>query len=309
MTNMTILTTLGGIWGIFQNENETIVDEYLASIQALAVILAAMLAAFSLIRTSVDYVHGEGRFGWQLMRPITILLLVMNFSMVCSAMDGVVNIFTREISKISDSSLSDLGDAIGDAFSNLGATQVDLIKATDELAEQEEWGLWRKIKEGVRIATSTFFKTAQISTLTSIAFVGRGIMEFAFLGVQSVAAVILALIRLFGPFIVALSIPEGWKSGASGWVARYIQISMWVPIGFFMIGVLTAYFKAICRGITDDGLEAGIFIIGTSLMVVTIGMMLSLPKIASWFINSSGSNNAQSGLERSLQSLGRHLIK
>lgn len=38
-------------------------------------------------------------------------------------------------------------------------------------------------------------------------------------------------------------------------------------------------------------------------------MMLSIPKIASWFINSSGSNNAQSGLERSLQSLGRHLIK
>ena len=132
-----ILTTLGGIWGLFQNENEAIVDGNLSSIQALAVILAAMLAAFSLIRTSVDYVHGDGRCGWQLMRPITILLLVMNFSTVCSAMDGVVNIFTREICKISDSSLSDLGDAIGEAFSSLGEAQADLIKATDELAEQD----------------------------------------------------------------------------------------------------------------------------------------------------------------------------
>ena len=79
MTDTMILTTLGGIWGLFQNENEAIVDGNLSSIQALAVILAAMLAAFSLIRTSVDYVHGDGRFGWQLMRPITILLLVMNF--------------------------------------------------------------------------------------------------------------------------------------------------------------------------------------------------------------------------------------
>ena len=95
-----ILTTLGGIWGLFQNENEAIVDGNLSSIQALAVILAAMLAAFSLIRTSVDYVHGDGRFGWQLMRPITILLLVMNFSTVCSAMDGVVNIFTRDLQDI-----------------------------------------------------------------------------------------------------------------------------------------------------------------------------------------------------------------
>ena len=173
MTDTMILTTLGGIWGLFQNENEAIVDGNLSSIQALAVILAAMLAAFSLIRTSVDYVHGDGRFGWQLMRPITILLLVMNFSTVCSAMDGVVNIFTREICKISDSSLSDLGDAIGEAFSSLGEAQADLIKATDELAEQEEWGLWKKIKEAVRIAASSFLKTSRISTLTVVAFVGR----------------------------------------------------------------------------------------------------------------------------------------
>lgn len=309
MTDTMILTTLGGIWGLFQNENEAIVDGNLSSIQALAVILAAMLAAFSLIRTSVDYVHGDGRFGWQLMRPITILLLVMNFSTVCSAMDGVVNIFTREICKISDSSLSDLGDAIGEAFSSLGEAQADLIKATDELAEQEEWGLWKKIKEAVRIAASSFLKTSRISTLTAVAFVGRCVMELAFFGVQALAAGILALIRMLGPFIVALSIPEVWKGGATGWVARYIQVSMWVPTGYFLIGVFTAYFRAVCRDITNGGLEAGIFIIGTSLLVVTTGMMLSIPKIASWFINSSGSNNAQSGLERSLQSLGRHLIK
>ncbi len=134
-------------------------------------------------------------------------------------------------------------------------------------------------------------------------------MELAFFGVQTLAACILALIRMLGPFIVALSIPEVWKGGATGWVARYIQVSMWVPTGYFLIGVFTAYFRAVCRDITNGGLEAGIFIIGTSLLVVTTGMMLSIPKIASWFINSSGSNNAQSGLERSLQSLGRHLIK
>ena len=79
--------------------------------------------------------------------------------------------------------------------------------------------------------------------------------------------------------------------------------------GFFLLGVFRAACRAGCWVITHGGLEAGIVIIGTSLLVVTTGMMLSIPKIASWFINSSGSNNAQSGLERSLQSLGRHLIK
>ena len=85
-------------------------------------------------------------------------------------------------------SLSDLGDAIGEAFSSLGEAQADLIKATDELAEQEEWGLWKKIKEAVRIAASSFLKTSRISTLTVVAFVGRCVMELAFFGVQALAA-------------------------------------------------------------------------------------------------------------------------
>ena len=81
MTAMTILATTGGIWGILQRVTDEIVDERLATFQSLAVILAAMLAALSLIRTTSDYVHGESRFGWQLMRPIVMLLCVMNFSL------------------------------------------------------------------------------------------------------------------------------------------------------------------------------------------------------------------------------------
>lgn len=303
------LAAAGGIWGTLQRVTDEIVDERLAAFQSLAVILAAMLAALSLIRTASDYVHGESRFGWQLMRPMALLLCVMNFSLICTAFEGVVNIFTREIAETSDSSIADLNDAINDSFSELKTMQTDMARTADELAEQEGWGFWKKIKEGVRIAASSFFKTSQVTTMSVLAFVGRLITEMVFFVFQMLAALYLAILRLAGPFIVALSIPEAWKNGLTGWTARYIQISLWVPIGFLVIWMLTAFFEAICDGIISGGLESGIFIIGVGMMAVTVSAVMAVPKIASWFINSSGSGNAQSSLERSLQSIGRHMMK
>ena len=83
-----MLAATVGLWGRLQDVNETVVAGRFSALQALAVILAAMLAAFSLIKTSSDYVQGESRFGWQLMRPIVILLCVMCFSPLCTAFEG-----------------------------------------------------------------------------------------------------------------------------------------------------------------------------------------------------------------------------
>jgi len=309
MTGGTMLAATVGLWGRLQDVNETVVAGRFSALQALAVILAAMLAAFSLIKTSSDYVQGESRFGWQLMRPIVILLCVMCFSPLCTAFEGMVNIFTREMAEISDTSIADLNGVITDSFGSLGSQTTDMAEAADELAEQEGWGFWRKLKEGLRIAASSFFKTSQVSQLSVLAFCGRLITELVFFMFQLLASLYLALLRLSGPFIVALSIPEEWKSGVSGWIARYIQISLWMPVGYIVIWILTAYFEAVCEAIISGGLEAGIFVIGIGLVAVTVTAILAVPKLASWFINSSGSGNAQSGLERSLQGLGRRLMK
>ena len=304
MTGGTVLAATAGLWGRLQDVNETVVAERFSALQALAVILAAMLAAFSLIKTSSDYVLGESRFGWQFMRPVVILLCVMCFSPICTAFEGMVNIFTREIAEVSGTSISDLNDIISDSFGSLRSQTSDMAREADELAEQEGWGFWRKLKEGLRIAASSFFKTSQVSQLSVLAFCGRLITELVFFMFQLLASLYLALLRLSGPFIIALSIPEEWKSGVSGWIARYIQISLWMPVGYIVIWILTAYFEAVCGAIISGGLEAGIF-----LVAVTVTAILAVPKIASWFINSTGSGNAQSGLERSLQGLGRRLMK
>ena len=311
MTTHIITTVLAssGIWSNLMAVNSSYLEENLGSLQAMAVILAAMLAALSIIKTTTDYVQGEMHFGWQLLRPLLILFCVMEFSMVCSTFDGVVNIFTRDIAECSGGSFSELTSTIGDAFSSLKAEQKKITEAADRLAEQESWGFWKKLWQGIKIAAQSFTKGAEMSMLTVLTFCGKLITELIFFIFEALAALYLALMQLGGPFILALSIPEGWKSGLLGWLARYIQISLWVPLGFVVMGLLNGYFERICEMLVKGGLDAGIFVIGIGLIAVTIAGIMAIPKLASWWINSSGSDNAQSGFEKSMQSIGRRMFK
>ena len=311
MTTHIITTVLAssGIWSNLMDENSSYLEENLGSLQAMAVILAAMLAALSIIKTTTDYVQGEMHFGWQLLRPLLILFCVMEFSMVCRTFDGVVNIFTRDIAECSGGSFSELTSTIGDAFSSLKAEQKKITEAADRLAEQESWGFWKKLWQGIKIAAQSFTKGAEMSLLTVLTFCGKLITELIFFIFEALAALYLALMQLGGPFILALSIPEGWKSGLLGWLARYIQISLWVPLGFVVMGLLNGYFERICEMLVKGGLDAGIFVIGIGLIAVTIAGIMAIPKLASWCINSSGSGNAHSGFEKSMQSIGRRMFK
>lgn len=311
MTTHIITTVLAssGIWSNLMDVNSVYLEEKLASLQSMAVILAAMLAALSIIKTTSDYVQGEMRFGWQLLRPLLILFCVMEFSTLCRTFDGVVNIFTREIAESSGGSLSELASTIGDAFSSLQAEQKKITEASDLLAEQESWGFWKKLWQGIKIATQSFTKGAEMSLLTVLTFCGKLISELIFFAFEAQAALFLALMQLGGPFILALSIPEVWKSGVPGWLARYIQVSLWVPLGFVVMGLLNGYFERICEMMVKGGLDSGIFVIGIGLIAVTISGIMAIPKLASWWINSAGSGNAQSGFEKSMQSIGRRMFK
>lgn len=298
-----------GVWGALHEVTGEIVDRQLGAFQSLAVILAAMLAALSLVRTASDYVGDGGRVGWSLVRPVAILFVVMNFSLVCSAFDSVVNIFTRDIAEASDASLSELNGVVADAFSSLKDSGLDAAKAADELAESEGWSFWRKLKEGFRIAASTYFKTAQVSTLTVLTFAGRLLTELVFFVFEILAALYIAILRLLGPFALALAVNGEWKGGVASWCARYIQISLWVPVGYVVICLLTGFYRAVCQLLIGGGLEGGIFVIGLGLTTATVAAIMAIPKIASWVISSAGSGNAQSPLERSFQSIGRRLMK
>lgn len=299
----TLLIVQDGIWGMLTEVNDDLVFDKLGDFQSIAVVLAAMLTAYTVLKNSSDYMHGESRFLWPMLRPVVILICIMDFSLVCGALDSVVNIFTREVAAEADRNFKDLGAAIEGAFTDLGTHTLDQARLADSLAEDEEWGFWRKLKEGIKLAAGSYFKTKQISVITVLSFSGRLIAEIIFFVYEILASLYLGLLKLLGPIILAISIPEELRRGVMSWISRYIQISLWVPIGYMIIMLLTGYFQAICTSIIEGGHTSGIFVIGIGLIIAVVAATMGIPKIASWVIQSSGSANTQSGLERSMQKM------
>lgn len=304
-----ILASTGGIWSTLQNVTGEIIGDKLGGFQSIAVVLAAMLAAFTVLKNSSDYIQGESRFLWPVMRPVVILVCVMHFPVMCGMLDGVINIFTREIAAESESSFSDLGEAIEGAFSSIGEDTESQADEADGDAADGDWSFWNRLKTGFRIAAGSYFKTKQISTLTVLTFIGRALAEIILFVYEILASLYLGLLKLLGPIILAISIPEELKNGVQGWVSRYVQISLWIPVGYVIIMFLTGYFRAICDLIISGGFMSGAFVIGLGLIIAVVAATMSIPKLASWTIQSSGSVNAQSGMERSMMGILRKFIK
>ena len=305
----TLLATQAGVWGMLTDVSDDIVFDKLGNFQSVAVVLAAMLAAYTVLKNSADYINGESKFLWPMIRPILMLICIMDFPLVCGALDSVVNIFTREIASNADSNFKDLGAAMENVYTELGSYALEQGRLADRLAEEEQWSFWKKLKEGISLAASTYFKSRQMNTLTLLTFIGRLIAESIFWVYETLAALFLGLLKILGPVVFAIAIPEGLKQGLLGWVSRYVQISLWVPIGYIIIMFLTAFFQVICMSVINAGYASGVFVVGIGLIIAIVAATMGIPKIASWVIQSSGSANAQSGLERTatrmLSRLGR----
>lgn len=304
-----LLNMSGGIWSTLTEVLDEAIWERLDNIKSVAVVLAAMLAAFTVLRNSSDYIQGDSRFIWPVMRPVIILICVMEFPVICNLVEGLVNIFTRDIAEAASSDFSDLGKVMENAFADIHADALSKADEAEALSGEEKWGFLKKIKEGLSIAASSYFKTKQVSMMSLMAFIGRLIAELIFFVYEILAAVYLAVTKLFGPVVFAVSILEDQKGGISAWLSRYIQIALWIPVGYVLIFLLTACYEGICRLIIESGMMSGAFLLGLSMIIAVVAAIMAIPKIASWVVQSSGSANAQSGMERTLGNMLRKLIK
>lgn len=297
----------GGLWGSLMEMMDKVSNANLEGFIDLSVVLAAFLAAFSLVRFATTYVQGDNSFSWKLARPIVILLCVMNFSLLCNVFDSTIGIFSR-----------DIADAAGGSFKELYMSMTNSYKvADDNLHRSVEDGLsnsvgepwYKRVWEVMKTATKRLDNRTAIESLSIVSLFTRLIIEAIFLVMEFLAAFYLALMRVFGPFILALSIPENWKDSTAKLVARYIQVSLWMPVGYVIIGILTKLFGVVCGALATGSAEFGAGMTAFCLTVVGITAMLAIPKVAGWIVESAGSGNAQSTLEKGISSGGKKLLR
>jgi hypothetical protein len=116
-------------------------------------------------------------------------------------------------------------------------------------------------------------------------------------------------IGMVGPVIFATSVWPGYEAGIKRWFARYIQLSCWIPAGFLvmMIGleITSAFADASLAG--ETGLSATWFMI--LLHIVALVMISAVPKLATYWIESRGGNDAHGSVTQPARNIARKLIK
>ena len=54
---------------------------------------------------------------------------------------------------------------------------------------------------------------------------------------QMLSALYLTILSVIGPFIFALAILPGFEGGIKSWISRYIQIALWIPVGYLIMAL------------------------------------------------------------------------
>lgn len=122
-----------------------------------------------------------------------------------------------------------------------------------------------------------------------------------------------AILIILGPFSFALSVLPGFRNAYTGWIARYISVSLYTGIGYIIMSLSMVIIEYSLRKelllleyVLSD--ERAFFFYITSndggsnfylVALVTGGLaMLTIPVISTWIINTAGVGSAISSMKR-----------
>lgn len=310
------MTTLS-IWTTLETVRDTVLSGKVEALSSTAAILAAILAAATLLKLSKDYIQGQPLDIWDLLRPIILLTLVCLFRpMVLDPLNSLVNVFTRDAAQAVSVSTGEYVRQWGENIASMDAYTVqnsmeDAAKEIAEIAEDKS-GIgrffataWVAIK---KVVTHRFHLISMGigSVVGAVLFLFVKILLFI---QQILCNTYLMMNSLLGPFVMALAILPGYETGLKNWIARYIQIAMWIPIGYFVMYINLQVGKAFCTlaAAGQTGLAMDWFMI--ALQIVALVSVASVPKMAAWVIESTGANDAHSALSQPARQMARKFMK
>lgn len=294
----------------------------------IAKCLACMFAGFALVKMYNDAMNTPyGMFNYSsALRMFVVVLLICNFnsfvlrpvdSLMTTLSKGIVGGVTQdkasfqsqvnEVYRKAEEVLSDntLYGQYNQAVSSMTSTATESeysgdtnpmmeSSAESSVAAGEKKGFWASAWNTVKTAVSS----AVGFPITSIASVLSWLISTLVIIVRyilsCVSMIYLIILGLLGPLIFAFSLLPSFESGMGSWFARYVQISMWVPMAAIVDFVNFKMKDALLSDVNTlsilDKLTFPTFHI-IMLDLVALVMLLAIPSICGWIIQSSGASD------------------
>ena len=310
---MVVLST----WSTLESVRDIILNEKVSSVIDIAGIIACIAASIAVIKVVLHYFEGHNLNAWEIGKPLILMMMVCNFNtVVLKPVDAIVNIISRETIKIMN---VDTGDYIVRWTESMNTmTILNIVnneqtyqKELEQIAESDSviGKFFAKLWYGFKKYLMHFFSIKSISIAGLIGGILFTLVKVLLFAQQILCCLYMTLNGIFGPFVMAISIIPGYEGGMRGWIARYLQVALWVPIGYIILGLSLLFvegFVSLARqGVMGLGVEWTMIV----LQAVTLAAVASVPKIAGWWIESTGANDAHGAVTNPMRMMARRFIK
>ena len=128
----------------------------------------------------------------------------------------------------------------------------------------------------------------------------RSLLELFFqaagLAVDTLRTFFLIVLALLGPLAFAISVYDGFQSTLTAWIARYVGISLWLPVSD-LFGAMLSRLQTLMLSQDIEQLRDPDFIPDGSNTVYCIFMIIGIigyfcvPTVASWIIQAGGAGS------------------
>lgn len=272
---------------------EQVVTANLDSYMLLATSLGALGALLYIsYRVWRSLANAEPIDVFPLLRPFVLGLLIMNFTWVTGALDGVAGAIVQGTEAVAESNREEL-QSVRDALKD--AEDADLAK---KQAETEENTAWYEVNwDGKMLALQQWF----MKTLKEFL---QWLMEVAKLILYTVASFMLLIMTLLGPVVFAFAIFDGFQQGLVSWIARYIHLSLWLPVANIlqvMVNSIEIHMSNLqIASLNGGGDDASVWFM---IMFYIIGLIAftTVPTVSGWIVEAGGGGG---GITRTLTSMG-----
>ena len=293
---MTVLS----MWSTLESIRHSVVSRDFGAIMDIAGLLACIGAGIAMFKVVRTYVGGTNLDPWDLFKPIVLVILVCNFDVfVLGPVNGLCGIISRESADIFNldpnryleqwsDNLRRIGTHV--AMQNYQEYQEELLEIAEDSSMIGAFfsKLWLAIK---KLLMSIF----GIKTLTFAGIVGGVLfllVKVVLFAQQMLCTIFLIIHSLIGPYVLALGIIPGYESGFRAWFGRHLQISMWIPMGYIILGVNLAITDKITDMIIATNSDLSLEWIMIVLQIVALVSVANVPKMVTWIIHTLGSNDA-----------------
>ena len=218
---------------------------------------------------------------YPLLRPFAIGLAIMAFPQVLAIINGAMAPIIRATSEMVEGSSLAIAKHIEEMESEESAPYVNYMHENGEQELPEtaaEMSLFDRIANEVFVSNLKAILNKIVSELLQILFFA------AALCINTIRTFQLVVLSILGPIVFGLSVFDGFQHTISAWFARYINVSMWLPVAN-IFGAIIAKIQLNMLVLDGDFTSSIGYMV---FMVIAIIGYMTVPNVAGFIVQPGG---------------------